>query len=104
MPESAENKEERNIPMRICLTKSEWDTLHSIAIDERLLESSTEGDVYAVIEDLIAAAVVNRKSRKRKMPKNAEEIVRWLAECTLWNEDDLLQLIERAERYVEENK
>lgn len=31
----------------------------------------------------------------------ADDIVRDLAECTLWDEDTLCELIERAKRYIQ---
>ncbi len=101
IPESAEN-EERNIPMRICLTRTEWNMLHSIAVEERLMESSTEGDVYAVIETLIATLVKRRM--RFKIPESAYDIVHELAECILWDEDTLCELIEQAKRFIEKNK
>ncbi len=35
------------------------------------------------------------------MPESADDIVRSLAECALWDEDELCELIGRAKRYIQ---
>lgn len=45
-------EEERNIPLRVCLTRNEWDTLSAWL---------PEGEVYQIVEALIVAVVADER-------------------------------------------
>lgn len=54
-------EEERNIPLRVCLTKNEWSTLEWLATEAGMFESPNQIDVFAVVEAVIDAVVSDER-------------------------------------------